>query len=196
MKTLYLYGNLGKRFGKKYVLDVRDPAEAVRALGTQLAGFSDEIKSGNWHVISGPLEKGSTLDEDGLKVALGSQREIHIMPAIEGAGGSWGNIIIGAAMIAAAFYTGGASMAAWTTGQASLAAAGAGMALGGVAQMLAPSPTSNYDDRESPNQRPSFLFDGPVNTSTQGLPVPVVYGRIKTGSVVVSAGMTAEELNE
>jgi predicted phage tail protein len=186
MKQIILHGSLA-HFGERFSLDVRDPAEAVRALTTQIKGFREAVEAGSWHVIRGPLEDGESLNEEGLTVGLGNQNEIHILPIAEGAGDGILQTIAGAALIAVSFFAGPL--------QPFLFNAGVGLALGGVAQMLAPSPDSNYDDRESPDQRPSFLFDGPVNTSTQGLPVPVVYGRIKTGSVVVSAGMTSEELD-
>ncbi|MEH6641389.1 hypothetical protein [Vreelandella glaciei] len=196
MKQIILHGALGARFGESFSLDVRDPAEAVRALGVQLKGFREALEAGHWHVMRGPLDNGDDLNEEGLTVALGNQSEIHIMPAVEGAGDGLGNIIAGALLVAAAFYTGGASLAAWGTLSSGLAIAGGGMALGGIIQMTTNLPGADYNDRESPAERPSFLFDGPVNTSTQGLPVPVIYGRVRVGSVVISAGMTAEELDE
>ena len=119
-----------------------------------------------------------------------------VLPAIEGAGDGAGKVIGGIALVGAAMFIPGGAALAGIALQPAVAGLGISMALGGVSQMLAPTPQSGYEERESPDQRPSFLFDGPVNTSTQGLPVPVVYGRIKTGSVVVSAGMTAEELDE
>jgi len=185
MKTIHLHGALGARFGESFSLDVRDPAEAAHALVTQLPGFREAIEAGNWHVVRGPLDGGETLDEEGLTVALGRENEIHLLPAIDGAGDGVGQVIAGAALATIGYFT----------GQAWLINAGVAMALGGVSQMLSPTPgAGDYGDRERPDERPSFLFDGPVNTSTQGLPVPVVYGRIKTGSIVVSAGMNSEEL--
>lgn len=185
MKQIHLHGSLGAHFGERFSLEVRDPAEAVRALTVQLPGFRAAIEASNWHVIRGPLDGGDDLDEEGLAVALGNQREIHIMPAVEGAGEVF-NVIAGAALATVGVFT----------GNPYLIAAGAGMAIGGVVQMTTSVPGSNYNERESPAERPSFLFDGPVNTSTQGLPVPVIYGRVRVGSVVISAGMTAEELDE
>ena len=36
-----------------------------------------------------------------------------------------------------------------------------------------------------------LAFSGIVNVSDQGLPVPICYGRVVTGSVVISAGLNA-----
>lgn len=165
-------------------MDVRDPAEAIRALSMQLTGFREAIRNGNWHVFRGPIEKGNDLDEDGLSLALGSADEVHIMAAAQGAGHGIFQIIGGAALFAA-----GAFLA-----QPELMYAGGALAFGGVSQMLIKSPSAHYGSRTSPAQRPSFIFNGATNTSTEGLPVPLIYGRMRVGSVVVSAGLSAEQL--
>ena len=198
MKAIHLHGALGDRFGGPFSLDVRDPAEAVRALSFQLPGFSEAIRSGDWHVIRGPLDAGEPLGEDGLALGLGDSGELHLLPAVVGAGGDSGvgKVIAGVALVAAAtFVPAGGALGAEIITASSVGGLGVSMALGGVSQMLAPSPQAgDYGSRERPDQRPSFLFDGPVNTSTQGLPVPLIYGRVRAGSVVISAGMNAEEI--
>ncbi|HCW20974.1 MAG TPA: phage tail protein, partial [Achromobacter sp.] len=47
--------------------------------------------------------------------------------------------------------------------------------------------------RDSPDNGASYNFNGPVNTSAQGIPVPVLYGRMIVGSAVISAGIYAED---
>ena len=39
MKKVYLYGKLGERFGKKWNLGVRSPAEAFAAIESNSEGF-------------------------------------------------------------------------------------------------------------------------------------------------------------
>ena len=53
---------------------------------------------------------------------------------------------------------------------------------------------SAVKQQERPEERPSFIFNGAVNTMGQGGPVNLVYGRFLTGSAVVSAGTNAEQL--
>lgn len=190
MIEVHLYGQLASTFGPLHHLEVGDSGEAVRGL-CQLSGFRREIESGEWRLIKGPLTGGRPLDLEGLQLPVASAGQLHILPSTEGAGGGRGvgKVLAGAALIGASFIPGlNAAAVPYLMGS------GVGMALGGVSLMLGASPGSNYGDRESPDQRPSFLFNGPVNTSTQGLPVPLIYGQIRTGSVVISAGMTAEEL--
>lgn len=192
MKKIHLHGELS-RFGSSFELDVNSPAEAIRAISVQLPAFRKAIAEGEWHVVKGDMEEGTNLDEDRLLMGLGRVSDIHIIPAVTGSGGKFGQIILGAVLIGAAFWTGGASLAAWGAGAKAMGALGAGLVIGGVAQMLIKPPSTDFAGREAPDQRPSFLFDGPVNTSTQGLPVPLIYGEVKTGSVVISAGMTSED---
>ncbi|WP_235611716.1 hypothetical protein [Hafnia alvei] len=72
---------------------------------------------------------------------------------------------------------------------------GASMAIGGVMQMIAPQPTG-LSMRESPDNKPSYAFGGPVNTTTQGNPVGVLYtqdNNREIGGAIASAGIYAED---
>ena len=184
MKTIILHGSLADQFGERFEMDVRSPAEAVRALSTQLKGFADVLKKGSWHLFRGEVKKGNDLKCEELTMGVGKQREIHIMPSIQGAGNGVFQTIIGVALVV---------VGVWTQNYA-LAASGAGLAFGGISQMLTGvAATAEYQESNA-DERSSFLFDGPVNTSTQGLPVPLIYGKVLTGSAVVSAGMKAERI--
>jgi predicted phage tail protein len=51
----------------------------------------------------------------------------------------------------------------------------ASMALGGVVQMLSPQ-VSGLRMRQEPDNKPSYAFGGPVNTTASGNPVPCFMG--------------------
>lgn len=189
MNEVHLHGRLKEEFGGPFRLEIRDAKEAIRALGIQLDGFIDAIKDGYWRVMRGDAQLG----EDSLDIGLGDQ-ELHIIPSTHGAGGDGaGKVIVGAIMVAAAFYTGGASMAAWGGGATMAGAVGAGLVIAGASMMMAPTPeTGDYEDKEKDTH--SYLFNGPVNVNKQGVAIPLVYGEMVTGSVVVSAGIRAEDI--
>ena len=65
---------------------------------------------------------------------------------------------------------------------------GASLIMGGVIELLTPQQkvTSSGD---SADNTPSYNFNGPVNTTAQGHPVPLAYGEVMTGSAVISAGV-------
>lgn len=193
MKTIILLGELGKRYGRKHLLDVKSPAEAVRALCANFKDFAAFVSaSSDRNVGYRVLNKRDAVGEDELHNPA-SQR-ITIAPVVAGAGGSVGKILLGAALIAAAFFVPGLAAVALfgTTTLATVAfSVGVSLALGGVAQMLAPQPKSIGPQEE---QQPSYVFNGAVNTSAQGQPVPVGYGRMIVGSAVISAGVSVEDI--
>ena len=195
MKTLNLYGNMQDKYPGVFKMEVATPAEAIRAMCIQIPGFEDDIKAGNWRLVRGDLAANDEIDEEGMQLTLGNQNELHLIPVIEGANSGAGMIIVGIVMIVAAFFTGGASIAAWGAMSVALAAAGVGMAVGGIIAATTKMPgvaESSSSSKES--DKASFLFDGPTNQSKQGGAVPRGYGRLLVGSIVVSAGLYAEPL--
>ena len=202
MTTLYLHGSL-KQFGESYeVVEGLSVRSVIKLIAVQVKGLSNAILNGTWKVSRGT----DFLTKETLDFKAG--KEVHVYPAIHGAGGSTTQILIGAALIGLAFTPLGAVVISSTTaGVAGAAAtqtaylstylvsAGVGMMLSGVMSMFTKVPEAQYDKKVDSNQKPSFLFDGPVNVSTQGMPVPIVIGRCLAGSVVVSAGMSVSELS-
>ena len=68
------------------------------------------------------------------------------------------------------------------------------MIAGGVVQLLMGSPSPDTMSNERPDSRPSYVFNGAVNVYEQGGPCPLVYGRTRAGSVIVSAGFEVARL--
>lgn len=189
MKKIQLLGELGKKFGKSFSFDVRNPAEAVKALCINFPEFKKHLEESEkrgvaYKVLVGKESKA--VEE--LHDPSGKQ-SIKFVPVLQGAGGGGLNVIIGAVLIAASFIPFLAPISPY------LMSAGIAMVIGGVVQMLTPVPTLNADtSNNQPDNKPSYAFNGGVNTTAQGYPVPVGYGRMIVGSAVISAGIVAEEL--
>jgi predicted phage tail protein len=113
---------------------------------------------------------------------MGCAAPIAFVPIIHGAKKGWGKVILGAVLVVVGFYT----------GQGWLVKVGASLMLGGVSQLLSPQRQGGAQQR--PEDTPSYAFDGPVNTTQQGLPVPVAFGRCLVGSAVISAGLSADDV--
>lgn len=186
MQTILLYGHLGRAFGRVHHYEVQSAAEAVRALCATLKGFRQAvIDGGAYRVLTGGSE---ALPADKLHDPVSQRKTVRIVPVVSGASKGIG-IIVGAVLIAAAWFL---PAGPWTP---YLYNAGAAMIIGGVAQMLfAPKPSQpGANDRVE--NRPSYTFDGAVNTAAQGNPVPVLYGGpLIVGSQVVSAGLSVEQI--
>ena len=65
--------------------------------------------------------------------------------------------------------------------------------LGELGRSFAPTPKAT-EPSERPENKPSYSFNGAVNTTAQGHPVPVGYGRLIVGSAVISAGIDVDEI--
>nr|WP_081738265.1 tail assembly protein [Photorhabdus khanii] len=137
---------------------------------------------------------GKNINKDELDMTKGTD-DIHILPVIIGSkrGGLF-QTILGVALITAATIASGGIAAAFTAGGlwGTTAMVGASMALGGVVQMLSPQ-QPGLRMRESPDNKPSYAFGGPVNTTAQGNPVPVLYGTREIGGAIISAGIYTED---
>jgi predicted phage tail protein len=191
LRTIRLYGKLGTRFGRVHRLAVLSPAEAVRALRVLLPGFERELMTSKDRGISYAFLAGKRhLKSDQLHQPVGDD-DIRIAPVIQGAkSGGVFSAILGAVVIAVSavgsYFAPGNPLSAYGY------QFGAALILGGVAQMLSPQ-QKGLATKDSPDNGASYNFNGPVNTTAQGNPVPVLYGRMIVGSAVISAGIYAED---
>ena len=204
LRDVYLHGALGDRFGRHFRLAVDCPAQAITCFCLQLKGFREAIEAGAWRVVRGDKEKGFAHGVDDLRLGLG-RKALHIVPVVAGQGGRGrgiGKVIVGVALVAGAFFFAGpAGLGATLPGLAgtagltygSIAGIGVSLALAGVSQILAPAPKP-LNGRNEVDRRESFLFNGAENRSAQGIAVPLVYGRFRAGSIVVSTGLSTERL--
>ena len=203
MKTIRLYGHLGKQFGREHKFDVRTPAEAVSALCANFDTFKPyviEHSAPGYKVIVGKEDRS---DPEEVKYPADADT-IKIIPVIGGSG-NLGKIILGAVLIwaggwlaanalSAAFATSAttgmgfaASATLVTTVSYAATAIGTSLVMGGIAGILFKPPKIKARDGEA-NQG-SANFNGPLNLSTQGNPVPLAYGKVMVGSQIISAGI-------
>lgn len=192
MRKIRLYGWLAREFGREFELEVRTPAEAVRALCVVLPGFKEAIRRDTRHLYR-VLVGAEILDpEKQLHDPAGDV--IRLVPVVAGAKDGFTRVLAGVALLWATSGWG------WLFAEGSLGAAlmaagqgiGIATALGGVSQLLAKQPGFDPSLSSGPKDDPTFTFAGPVNTQAQGYPVPVAYGRIRVGSAIVSGGIDSQ----
>jgi len=224
IQNIHLHGALGRRFGRLHELDVATPAEAVQALSVLRPGFAEAIREGTWRVVRGSLKRGRRLREADLGINLGG--EMHILAAPRGSGGGSGQstakVVIGVALIAAAFWLapavatglaggaaaapgtvagtaglggsafGSAMLGGWGISGTQVAMFGAAMAFAGASQLLSPVPKPSSFSPQ--DTKASFLFSGALNSPDQGVPVPLAFGRCRVGGVLVSVSYDTEDV--
>ena len=200
LRTIKLSGFLGKKFGRVHRLAVDSPAEAIRALSVNINGFREFLENSHKNGVAYRFLVGKeALERSELKESLHMTHSMsttfELVPVINGAKSSLGQILFGAALIVASFFMPptlfGSAALATNVGNA-VFGIGMSLALGGVAQLLAPKVKA--ENKEAVENKPSYIFNGAVNTVAQGNPVPILYGRMRVGSQVVSAGITSNDI--
>ena len=197
LRKLKLYGELASFVGhKEFEIEVHNLPQAISFLRNNFPEVESYMNPKYYQVKIGNYE----ISKDELDFPIG-QQDIHIVPVISGAGSGFRNILIGGLLIGASFFFPGAGLfgktsflgAAAGTGLGTaigtgLSAIGAGLILQGVGEMLYPTQDPTFED----NPQISFNFSGTQNTGRAGTPVPIVYGEIFTGSVVISGDVDTE----
>jgi predicted phage tail protein len=188
LRKIKLYGALAKFVGHRVLeADVATAAEAVRFLVSNWPELESHMAKQYYRVHTA----GEDLTLDDIHNPMG--REIQIVPVMAGAG-ALGRILLGIALIGLSFVSFGSSTvfagiaskgAAAAFGSKALLLLGASLVLGGIAQVLTPTPNTDKDEGDP---RKSFSFSGIQNTTRAGVAVPLVYGEMLVGGIVVSAG--------
>ena len=187
-----LLGELGRKFGRSYEFMALSPKEVLSALSNQLDGFRDYLRGAH---ENGVFFKLVTADPEGIDYneCMMPCDTLVIAPVITGAGGSGmsiGKILLGAVLIGLAFVPGIGTVAA--TGALSsigtvLFGIGGTLLFGGIAELLTPTPKQPKETEQS------FLFDRAVDLTSQGLPIPLLYGEFLAASpLVVSSAISTE----
>ena len=202
-RKVKLYGELAKFVGhSEFEVKVDTVGKAVSFLIHNFPEVESYMSPKYYQVKVGD----SDIEKEEIHHPIGSQ-DIHFIPVIAGAGrGGLGKILLGAALIGIAVASGGAALGAGgalgfgstTAGAFSLAAMGGNigiaLVLSGVSDMLFPLPEpQKFSSEEDPQL--SFSFSGVQNTSRAGTPIPIVYGDIFTGSVVISAAIDTNQVD-
>ena len=211
MKVVKVYGALRKKLGQcRFEFEAATPAQAIKALCINFPGLEkwliDSEKDGVGYRVT--IGKEKVVDDPSPLLMPWAEREVFsITPVIAGAGRGAGSIFAGLGLIALAVVTGGSSIAvglggfglaagATATFATSFAIAAGTLGLGltfmGIAQALSPQP--EVPDFDESAQLESFSFSNVVNTSKQGLPVPIAYGRVFVGSAISSRGTDVDEV--
>jgi predicted phage tail protein len=214
MVTIRLLGEVGRKFGRRFQLAVKTPAEALRALCVQIPELRQYLlESGengiDWRVVT---DHAMGLEEEQLLWPMSKRMVLAPIPAGRGA---TGRIIAGVALVALSIIFApaiggflGLGAGAVTSGTAGTLAAitnvtgflGLSLIFGGVAELLTPTPKmpnvggavggGPTSGRSREEQLKSFTFDKSNANTLQGEVVPVLYGERIIGALpVLSFGL-------
>tara|TARA_Y100000401_G_scaffold116695_1_gene123109 strand:+ start:646 stop:1239 length:594 start_codon:yes stop_codon:yes gene_type:complete len=190
-----LYGDLADFIGHKELEAViNSTADAIKFLICNFPKVESYMGNRYYKV----LVNKTALTKKEIHDPIGKS-EISIVPVISGAGGNTENILIGLTLIGIAVATGGVGLSFGIGGfsggagiSATVGNIGYAFFLFGASGILFPQEEPIEDDQDP---RISFSFSGVQNTTRAGTSVPIVYGEIVTGSVVISAGIDTDQVH-
>ena len=206
LNKIKVYGRLRQDLGCSYFeAAVNSPREAFRFLN---ANYPDLEKFMSYQYYKVKMN-GNDLTSDELD--LQSNGVIQIIPYATGSL----NLIIGAvsfvagtivkkssATFLAKTFIGGITYKAAISG--ALTAIGSTLVIGGITKMLMPTqqitaPTSSVSSgmnrSDATLEDSNYNFSGITNVSRAGVAIPVVYGEMFVGSILVSNGIDTHQLN-
>ena len=203
LTKVFLHGRLGKLYGKEWNLAVKSPAEALRAINSNVNGRLREQlqKEGSkkfYKICLGNTENALDKNE---AVNPSGNTDIHIVPVIKGNRSGIGKILAAIALVVITYYTFGAGsgaasglfgMSASQTAFIGYAMA-ASLFLGGVQQLLTPTPSFNQNSEG--DGRGSNIFQGNSNIVSQGSTVGLVYGRMLVTPMPISISFDNYEID-
>lgn len=182
MVNVRFYGSL-KQFGSEFRLDCKTPAEVVQALTSQIPKLRQFIQQGLFTVRVGREYLDNRYLKQGLNHHLKDDSTVHFTPVLKGSkkAGLFQTIVGAVMVVVGAVFQ-----------QYYLVGAGIAMVAGGVAQMLTKMPPmSTGKDAE---RKQSTSFSNLSNMAAQGRPMPLAYGRIRVGSLIISQGVETMDI--
>ncbi|NRN16458.1 MULTISPECIES: tail assembly protein [Serratia] len=195
LRTINFHGPMIKYFGRQFIYRAYSVPKAIDAMRNLIPGFERYMLEAHTRGLTFAVFVGKrNIGKDEFEMTKGNE-DIHLVPVLIGSkrAGLF-QTILGAALVALAIWNpviGGAAIMSASTAT-SVGLMGASLALGGILQMLSPQ-MGGLRMRQGPENKPSYAFGGPVNTTAQGNPVGVLYGTREIGGAIISAGIYTED---
>jgi predicted phage tail protein len=172
-RQVKLYGTLAIDAGvDSLTLDVNHPQMLFRALQHVIPNFRKIAAQYGELVILCTKNQGKETEvvkSHDPRFPFKDSDTIHVMPQAEG------DISYAVAALVAAGLSTAAAYAVVIVGVVALM-----YGVSKLAQSMAPKPTTQQSDS-------SFIFSGPINSTSQGGPVPIVYGTCLVGSTIIAS---------
>jgi|TARA_A100001518_G_C1210786_1_gene53347 predicted phage tail protein len=197
LKKIKVYGKLRQFLGKSYFeAAVKSPQQAISFLMANFEGLQKhmndqiyKIKMGNTVISEDLFTMSGQGDIKIIPVATGSGPVIPIIGGLIGTGfaAEIGTFVAANTFLSAKFVSG------------VIATVGTNMLIGGVTDLIAPvfSPPNNSEVSEiDPKIRGSYTFSGIQNVNTSGVPVPILYGLVFSGSILISSGTDTAQVRQ
>ena len=206
LKKIKVYGKLKDFLGQStFEAAVKTPQQAISFLRANFAGIDKhmsnqlyKIKIGGNSVSDDLLNMSASGDIQIIPVAIGAKKFFKsVTNVFKGAVNLVGDVASSAVnfvannalSIGATLLTGGVG--------GLLTSIGTSMIIDGVTSLLSPSQPSASKSAvgdTDPAMRGSYNFNGIQNISSSGVPVPILYGLVFSGSIIISSSVDTAQI--
>jgi len=217
---ILLLDDLGEKYGKTHEYhNLKTPAEAIKLLCINYPEFAKDVLELQQQGIFYKVQQvDNDLELSDLFLPLGSH-DLVITPVISGSG-DIGKFLLGGLMIGVGVLSGGATFAGMGFkgvgflggATAAIGNLGIAMVIGGIGELLSPQPTlsSGMDSEgaftnftsgpasltKGADGVQTYAYSGATNSSGLGKTIPVIYGQVLAGSLLIGAKINAKTTQE
>jgi predicted phage tail protein len=187
--SVYLQGELGERFGSKFVVNTNNYADIFKCINANRPDFLPYVRKCHQEDINFMVEtEDGSIDHTDLIVPI-SKGDVTISLVPAGSKSGIGKILAAIAIViiivtnpglfgavaeGAAAGTTATNFALGLNTYGAIAASMAiNLAMTGIQQLMAPDPAV---DQDAPT---NYLFSGGANNAVEGDPVPILYGELR-----------------
>jgi len=182
--SVYLQGELGEKFGNKFIVNTNDYGEIFKCINANRPDFIPYVRKCHEEDISFIIEtEDGYIDQTDLITPI-TKGDVTISLAPAGSKSGIAKIlaaivlivVLGPMMLGAEGALAAVTAGTATWGQVAIVAGfqmGISLAIAGIQQLMAPDPAV---DQDAPT---NYLFSGGANNSVEGDPIPVLYGELR-----------------
>ena len=183
-RSVYLQGELGEKFGHKFIVNTDNYADIFKCINANRPGWLPYVRKCHEEDIAFIVEtEDGAIDQDELLTPIAKgDVTISLVPA--GSKKGIGKIIVAIIMIYIMIQTGippAEGTATWMFTEAGALTIPGSIAVGfttslamqGIQQIMAPDPAVDQDNPTN------YLFSGGANNAVEGDPIPIMYGELR-----------------
>ena len=206
LKKIKVYGKLKDFLGQSsFEAAVKTPQQAINFLRANFVGIDKhmneqlyKIKIGGNSVNGDLLNMSASGDIQIIPVAIGARKVIKaIGGGIKAVGGAVTSVASSAVnFVADNALSVGATLLTGGVGGL-LTSLGTSMLIDGVTSLLSPSQSASSSSSVGdidPAMRGSYNFNGIQNISSSGVPIPILYGLVFSGSIIISSSVDTAQI--
>jgi predicted phage tail protein len=197
LKKIKVYGKLRQFLGRPYFMAaVKSPQQAMSFLIANFEGVQKHMNDQIYKVKMG----GRVITEEYL--SMSGDGDIQIIPIATGSGPVipfifGGGAVAAGSALATTFTAGLSGFFFGSLLSTGLSIVGYNLIADGVSQLLSSNNSSPNNSNVSdidPAIRGSYSFSGIQNVSSSGVPIPIIYGLVFSGSIIISSGTDSTQV--